>query len=82
MDDPVSRPLIHEDGFGRKDTGDDHEFKLVRGWKGVLWWRRIGKAAGSMNQRAAGLGDVAIDMVREGRSFGCYCKGWQISISV
>jgi hypothetical protein len=36
--------------------------------------RGTGKAAGSMNQRTACWGDVAIGVVREGRSFGCYCK--------
>lgn len=59
----------------RHDTRDDHKFRFKRGCFGKGGQAR--QAAGRMIQRAAGWGDVAIGVVREGRSFGCYSAGWE-----
>ena len=59
----------------RHDTRDDHKFKSDRRCFGKGGQAR--QAAGSMIQQAAGWGDVAIGVVRESRSFGCYSAGWE-----
>ena len=63
-DDPVSWP-VHADMFGgqRHDMREDHKFRLKK--CSLQQRRKTGKAAGGMNQPAAGWGVVLQLMVRE-----------------